>query len=202
MDRLRLARTAARVATPPATLATLLLLAACQTTVAPPTPPPVPRGLEEASGTPYNTPTRGWSVTIHKPASGKTYCQAVRTAPVPAAPTGERGGPGMVFRTAAVESGFTLTGTGAAVTAGERYDLTASFDQGSKVMLGARGLPGGGLYVAIPSKTYLEELEPFARNRRVTFRSAALGELGTLLLNGSSWAINASDECRILHADS
>jgi len=29
-----------------------------------------------------------------------------------------------------------------------------------------------------------------------------LGDIGTMLLSGSSWAINASDECRILHAES
>ncbi len=87
------------------------------------------------------------------------------------------------------------------MTAGERYDLSASFDQGAKLALGARGLGNGDLYVAIPSKSYLDELDPFARSRRVTFRSATLGDLGSMILTGTSWAINASDECRILHAE-
>jgi len=191
MDRLRLGRTVARITASLALLAT----AACQTTVAPTAALPAPRGLEEAAGRPFRA-ARGWAVTIHKPAGGKVYCQAVRTPP-----DASGAGPRMVFRTATDESGFTLTDTGATVTAGERYDLSASFDQGARLMLGARGLPAGGLYVAIPTKAYLDELEPFARNRRVTFRSAALGDLGTMILNGSSWAINASDECRILHAE-
>lgn len=192
MDRLRLGRQVARITAALALLAT----AACQTTTAPnAAAPATPRGLEEASGTPFRA-GRGWAVTIHKPASGRIYCQAVRTQPETA-----DAGPRMLFRAAAAESGFVLSGTGATVTAGERYDLSASFDQGAKLMLGARGLADGGLYVAIPSKAYLDELEPFARNRRVTFRSATLGELGSLILAGSSWAINASDECRILHAE-
>ncbi|MGF7175779.1 hypothetical protein [Azospirillum doebereinerae] len=173
----------------------LLALAACQTTVAPTPAPPAPRGLESAAGQPFRSaPRSGWAVTIHKPGSGRTYCQAARAAEE------SDGGLGMVFRTASAESGFTLTGVTAA-TPGERYELTASFDQGAKLMLGARGLPGGGLYVSVPTKTYLEELAPFARGKRVTFRSATLGDLGSLALSGSSWAINASDECRILHAD-
>ena len=74
-------------------------------------------------------------------------------------------------------------------------------DQGSRLSLSARGLPNGSLYVAIPTRDYLEELAPLARARRVSFRSSGLGDLGAMLLSGSSWAINASDECRILHAD-
>ena len=107
----------------------------------------------------------------------------------------------MVFRTAAAESGFTLVDTGVPATPGERYELTASFDQGARAMLGARGLPDGTLHVAIPTKSYLDELDPFARNKRVTFRSATLGDLGSMILTGTSWAINASDECRILNAE-
>ncbi|CAO3429831.1 hypothetical protein [Azospirillum doebereinerae] len=194
MDRQHLGLRQARLTAPLVLLA--LGLTACQTTVAPAPAASAPRGLESADGQPFRSaPRSGWSVTIHKPASGKTYCQAARTAE-----DGAVGGLGMVFRTASAESGFTLTGVTAA-TPGERYELTAGFDQGAKLMLGARGLPGGGLYVSVPTRTYLEELAPFSRGKRVTFRSATLGDLGSMALSGSSWAINASDECRILHAD-
>jgi hypothetical protein len=136
-------------------------------------------------------------VTIQKPDGGKPFCQATRN------PDGAAdGGPRMIFRTAAVESGFVLSGASHLATPGERYELTASFDQGAKLTLSGRGLPDGSLYVAIPSKSYLDALESFARNRRVTFRNTALGDLGGMALTGSSWAINASDECRILNADS
>jgi len=172
-----------------------LALSACQTTAPPAPSPPAPRGLESAEGQPFrNGPRNGWAVTVHKPGSGKTYCQAARTAE-----EGAGSGLAMVFRTATDESGFTLTGP--AATPGERYELTASFDLGTKLSFGARGLPGGGLYVSVPTRSYLEDLAPFARGKRVTFRSATLGDLGTMALLGSSWAINASDECRILNAD-
>lgn len=196
-------RGGARITAPPALLASLLaslLTVACQTTAPPASaPPPAPRGLEDGPARPFNSSSRGWTVTIHKPASGKTFCQAQRLAPEAGGEASA--GPRLVFRTASAESGFILTGSGATVTAGERYDLSAALDLGARVTLGARGLPDGGLYVAIPTRSYLEELSPFARSRRAAFRSAELGELGTVLLNGSSWAINASDECRILHAD-
>ncbi len=210
MDRLRLDRRIADRRTAGGAMGravlwlALLATAACQTTVAPDTPSPAPRGLEQGPGRAFST-GKGWSVTVHKPAGSKPYCQAARMPPSNGPGNGgggtSGGGPRMIFRTAAAESGFILADSGATVTAGERYDLTASFDQGAKLTLGARGLPGGLLYVAVPTKSYLDELDPFARNRRVTFRSTTLGDLGTLILVGTSWAINASDECRILNAE-
>ncbi len=190
MDRLRLGRAVGWITLS----AALLTTTACQTTTAPPAAPTV-SGLASGPERPFRS-GRGWTVTIQKPDGGKPFCQATRN-PDGAADAGPR----MVFRTAAAESGFVLSGVSHPATPGERYELTASFDQGAKLTLSGRGLPDGSLYVAIPSKTYLDELDPFARNRRVTFRSAALGDLGAMALTGTSWAINASDECRILNAD-
>lgn len=189
MDRLRLGRAVGWITLS----AALLTTAACQTTTARPTAPAV-SGLASGPERPFRS-GRGWTVTIQKPDGGKPFCQATRNGDAD-------GGPRMVFRTAAAESGFVLSGVSHPATPGERYELTASFDQGAKLALSGRGLPDGSLYVAIPSKTYLDELDPFARNRRVIFRSATLGDLGAMALTGSSWAINASDECRILNADS
>lgn len=212
MDRLHLAsvarplpalrdRRAVRAATPLALLAGLALaLSACETVPPPPAKPPSAAGLEDGPAKPFGA-GKGWTVTIHTPPGGKAFCVAERGIPV-----GQTAEPRLTFRTASVESGFILSGftpsdSGATVKPGERYDLTASLDQGSRLTLGARGLPDGSLYVALPTKTYLDELEPLARGRRVSFRSSGLGDIGTMLLAGSSWAINASDECRILHAD-
>ncbi len=97
---LRLARTIVCTAARITVSAALLLTAACQTTTAPTATPAAPRGLEEAGGTPFRA-GRGWAVTIHKPASGKLYCQAVRTPPDTA-----EAGPRLVFRTAAAEFGL------------------------------------------------------------------------------------------------
>ena len=62
MDRLRLGRTAARIAASLALLAT----AACQTTVAPTNTPSTVSGLESGPGRAFSA-GKGWSVTIHKP---------------------------------------------------------------------------------------------------------------------------------------
>ncbi|WP_042446063.1 hypothetical protein [Azospirillum sp. B510] len=222
MDRLHLApvvharpvfkdRRAVRAATPftPPTGALLagalltglaLALAGCET-VPPPAPPPAAAGLPDGPTRPFSS-GKGWTVTIHSPPGGKSFCLAERGIPV-----GQNAAPRLTFRTAAAESGFVLSGftpsdSGAAVKPGERYDLTVTSDLGSRLSLSARGLPNGGLYVSVPTKSYLEEMEPLARAHRIGFRSSGLGDLGTMLLSGSSWAINASDECRILHAES
>ncbi|PWC89214.1 hypothetical protein [Azospirillum sp. TSO5] len=195
-------RRAVRVATPFALLAGLTLaLAACETVPPQPASPPPAAGLEDGPAKPFGS-GKGWTVTVHSPPSGKRFCVAERGIPV-----GQNAAPRLSFRTASVESGFILSGftpsdSGAVVKPGERYDLTVSADMGPRLSLSARGLPNGSLYVAVPTKGFLEEMEPLARAHRVSFRSSGLGELGTMLLGGSSWAINASDECRILHADS
>ena len=196
-----MSRRAVRAATPLALLTGLVLaLAACETVPPPPAPPPPAAGLPDGPAKPFSA-GKGWTVTIHTPPGGKAFCVAERGIAV-----GQDAAPRLTFRTASTESGFILSGfapsdSGAAVKPGERYDLAASLDQGSRMSLSARGLPNGSLYVAIPTKSYLEDLEPLARARRVSFRSSGLGDIGTMVLAGSSWAINASDECRILHAD-
>ncbi|PWC39008.1 hypothetical protein [Azospirillum sp. TSO35-2] len=187
-----------------------LALAACETVPPPPAAPPAAAGLADGPAKPFGT-GKGWTVTVHTPPGGKPFCVAERGRPGEApdgAPAGTPPGtPRLAFRAGAAESGFILSGftpsdSGATVKPGERYDLVASLDQGARLTLSARGLPDGSLYVAVPTKSYLDEFEALARGRRVGFRSTGLGELGTALLSGTSWAINASDECRILHADS
>ncbi|MBY6261870.1 hypothetical protein EI613_08020 [Azospirillum sp. 412522] len=195
-------RRAVRTATPLALLTGLVLaLAACETVPPPPASPPPAAGLPDGPAKPFSS-GKGWTVTIHSPPGGKVFCLAERGIPV-----GQNAAPRLSFRTAAAESGFILSGftpsdSGAAVKPGERYDLTVTPDLGPRLSLSARGLPNGSLYVAVPTKSYLEEMEPLARAHRVGFRSTGLGDIGTMLLSGSSWAINASDECRILHAES
>ncbi|MBK1839231.1 hypothetical protein JHL17_17615 [Azospirillum sp. YIM B02556] len=195
-------RRAVRAATPLALLTGLALaLAACETVPPPPSASPPPAaGLPDGPAKPFSA-GKSWTVTIHTPPGGKSFCLAERGISV-----GQSAVPRLTFRTASDESGFILSGftpsdSGATVKAGERYDLSVSPDLGPRLSLSARGLPNGSLYVAVPTKSYLEEMEVFARAHRVSFRSSGLGEMGTMLLSGSSWAINASDECRILHAD-
>ena len=200
-------RRAVRAATPSTLLTGALLaglalaLSACETVPPPPSAPPPVAGLEDGPAKPFSS-GKGWTVTVHSPPSGKRFCVAERGIPI-----GQNAAPRLTFRTASVESGFILSGftpsdSGATVKPGERYDLTVSPDLGTRLSLSARGLPNGSLYVAVPTKGFLEEMEPLARAHRVSFRSTGLGELGTMLLGGSSWAMNASDECRILNADS
>lgn len=171
----------------------LLFLAACQTTAPPPAAPtPVaftdPPGREIRAG-------KGWAVTLHKPDGGRPYCRATK-------PAGD-GGPQLTFRTGPAEASVTLAETGTAVRAGAVYELTATFDTGGRQLVKAVGQPDGSLKFTVAPVTYLEELEPYARAKRVTFRCAELGGVvGSLPLTGSSWAINASDECRILNAES
>ncbi|WP_451985406.1 hypothetical protein [Azospirillum endophyticum] len=185
----------------PLALLTGLALAACETVPPPPSASPPPAaGLPDGPAKPFSA-GKSWTVTIHTPPGGKSFCVAERGISV-----GQNAAPRLTFRTAADESGFILSGftpsdSGATVKAGERYDLSVSPDLGPRVSLSARGLPNGSLYVAVPTKSFLEEMEPLARAHRVSFRSSGLGEMGMMLLSGSSWAINASDECRILHAD-
>ncbi|PWC86941.1 hypothetical protein TSH100_11160 [Azospirillum sp. TSH100] len=191
-----------RAATPLALLACLALaLSACETVPPPPAAAPSAAALPDGPVRPFSS-GKGWTVTIHTPPGDKSFCVAERGIAV-----GQNAAPRLTFRTAAAESGFILSGftpsdSGATVKPGERYDLTVTSDLGSRLSLSARGLPNGSLYVAVPTKGYLEEMEPLARAHRVSFRSSGLGEIGTMLLSGSSWAINASDECRILHAES
>ncbi|PWC46550.1 hypothetical protein TSA6c_06930 [Azospirillum sp. TSA6c] len=208
--RLRLAlrdRRAVRAATPSALLTGALLaglaltLSACETVPPPPAAAPPAAGLPDGPSKPFSS-GKGWTVTIHTPPGGKPFCVAERGIPV-----GQNAAPRLSFRTAAAESGFILSGftpsdSGATVKPGERYDLAVMSDLGPRLSLSARGLPNGSLYVAVPTKGFLEEMEPLARSHRVSFRSSGLGDIGTMLLSGSSWAINASDECRILHAES
>ncbi|MBP2297530.1 hypothetical protein [Azospirillum picis] len=199
-------RRTVRAATPLALLAGLALaLSACETVPPPPAAPPPTAALPDGPAKPFGT-GKGWTVTIHTPPGAKPFCVAERAAAAGQPPGGETGAPRLAFRTATAESGFILSGytpsdAGAAAKPGERYDLTASLDQGSRLTLSARALPDGTLYVAVPTARFLDEMGPLARGHRVAFRSSGLGDLGVLLLSGSSWAINASDECRILHAD-
>ena len=54
--------------------------------------------------------------------------------------------------------------------------------------------------VELPS--YEDLFEPFMRSKAVTLQSESSGgKIGDVSLGGSSWAINALDECRILHTD-
>ncbi|AWK85772.1 hypothetical protein [Azospirillum thermophilum] len=171
--------------------AALLTVAACQTT-APPPPPAPPPPAEEGPGKPLRS-GKGWTVYLHKPDGAKPYCRADKPS------RGAR----LTFRTGAAEASLTLSDTGKPVQAGQDYDLTASFDTGATLPFQAKGMPDGSLRAAIPPAQFLEELDPFGRARRVTFRSEALGgTVASIPLSGSSWAINASDECRILNAAS
>lgn len=170
---------------------TLSLLAACQTT-APPPAAPTPVAFADPPSRDIRT-GKGWAVTLHKPDGGRPYCRATKPA---------NGGPQLTFRTGPAEASVTLAETGTPVRAGEAYQLIATFDTGSRETLKAVGQPDGSLKITVPTLTYLEDLESFSRAKRVTFRCPELGGVvGTMPLTGTSWAINASDECRILNAE-
>ncbi len=193
MRRLRTGRGA------PAAAAALLsaILSACQTGPAPAPPPPAvpaeppPSGLSEAPGR-VVAQNKGWVVRAH-PATGTgaAYCFAARA---------DSGFP-LSFRATAKGAAMLINADHHAQPAEARASrLTAIFPGGEEVALEARPLPDGGLIVPVELPTYEDLFEPFVRAKAVTLRSeASEGAIGDVSLGGSSWALNALDECRILH---
>lgn len=148
-------------------------------------------GLGEGDGKAFRE-RRGWTVE-HIAAQGNAlaHCRGRRTAAAAS-------GLSVSFIGAERESGFRLDGLPAEKTPDKRGEIIALFDNGDRQTFPARK-DGDGLLALAPTAHYEEFMHPFGRARQVSLRDAQGDALGDLSLNGSSWAINATDECRRMH---
>jgi hypothetical protein len=178
-----------------------LALAACQTTGPAPTShaatPEAPSKLEPVLP---ETPGRivaqnkGWVVRAHPARDGtEAYCLAT--------PSGEAL-PRLAFRATAEEAAMLVRGGDSAKPGEDEAKLTATFQDGEKLALDARPMADGRVLVPVEIPQYYDVLDPFAASKSVTLESELLGKpVADLNLSGSLWAINALDECRILHTE-
>ncbi|MBB3266633.1 hypothetical protein FHW79_004274 [Azospirillum sp. OGB3] len=179
------------------------LLTACQTTGAPAPsaeqthrPPPTDTPASPLSDAPGRVvaQNKGWVVRAH-PATktGSAYCYATRT---------DDSSP-LSFR-ATAKGAAMLVNADQHAQAGKDTEsrLTAIFPDGETMALEASPLPDGGVVVPVELPKYEDLFEPFMRSRAVTLqRDGGGAEIGDVNLGGSSWALAALDECRILHTD-
>ncbi|HYH21491.1 MAG TPA: hypothetical protein VD995_23020 [Azospirillum sp.] len=173
-----------------AALLTGALLAGCQTTT-PPSTAARPKAHRDGP-TRVVAEKRGWTVELVTAEDrDRAYCLAQRKTAAPA----------LVFVAAVRDSGFRLTGLPPAEDADSARALTALFDDGERVPFQAHPLDDRALMVAFPTADYEDALYPFARSRRVEFHNGA-SQVASFSLSGSSWAINAADECRRMHTGS
>lgn len=199
---MRAVRVALIGSTPTVLSAVLLavLLAGCQETAPkPPLATTAARPAAAAGDEPrFDTPGRlfrqgkGWIVKVHGEGSlGERFCLVSRA---------DGGGPKIAFSADADEGRLLLDGVGGDLEPGETVNLTAAFDDGAELPLEARALPGSKLSVTFPIQAYEDSTQPFKESRNVAFRARNLGRpFEPIELKGSSWAINALDECRILN---
>ncbi|MFC5355405.1 hypothetical protein [Azospirillum himalayense] len=179
------------------------LLTACQTTGAPAPsaeqthrPPPTVTPASPLSDAPGRVvaQNKGWVVRAH-PATrtGSAYCYATRA---------DDSSP-LSFR-ATAKGAAMLVNADQHAQAGKDTEsrLTAIFPDGETMALEASPLPDGGVVVPVELPKYEDLFEPFMRSRAVTLQRDGGGtEIGDVNLGGSSWALAALDECRILHTD-
>ncbi|WP_188262217.1 hypothetical protein [Azospirillum tabaci] len=179
------------------------LLTACQTTGA-----PAPSAEQTHRPPPTNTPAsplsdapgrvvaqnKGWVVRAH-PATktGSAYCYATRA---------DDSSP-LSFRATAKGAAMLVNADQhAQANKDTESRLTAIFPDGETMALEASPLPDGGVVVPVELPKYEDLFEPFMRSRAVTLQRDGGGtEIGDVNLGGSSWALAALDECRILHTD-
>ncbi|ALJ35053.1 hypothetical protein D9623_07300 [Azospirillum brasilense] len=179
------------------------LLTACQTTGAPAPsaeqthrPPPTVTPASPLSDAPGRivAQNKGWVVRAH-PATktGSAYCYATRT---------DDSSP-LSFRATAKGAAMLVNADQHAQADKDTESrLTAIFPDGETMALEASPLPDGGVVVPVELPKYEDLFEPFMRSRAVTLQRDGDGtEIGDVNLGGSSWALAALDECRILHTD-
>lgn len=132
---------------------------------------------------------RGWAVGFvtareQTPAHCLGYQSATRT------------GLRITFMGGETESGFRLDGIppDRALAVGE--DLLANYDGGERRTFNILRAGAGSATVMFPTRRYEDAMYAFAHSRFVEFRGRTAGPIGTIDLRGSSWTINATDECR------
>ena len=180
----------------------VMFLTACQTNGAPaPEATPVQPPLTGRTASPLSdapgrvgAQNKGWVVRAH-PATktGSAYCYATRA---------DDSSP-LSFRATAKGAAMLVNADPQAQAKDTESRLTAIFPDGETMALEASPLPDGGVVVPVELPKYEDLFEPFMRSRAVTLQRDGGGtDIGDVNLGGSSWALNALDECRILHTDS
>lgn len=135
---------------------------------------------------------RGWVVDFIPAENGApAHCRGRRAAASP--------GPAIAFIGAEGESGFRVSGLSAEKLAAAGEAVTASFDHGDRQEFKARK-DGDSLLALFPTDHYEDVMHAFSRGRSVDLRNGRGVSLAEVSLSGSSWAINATDECRRMNA--
>lgn len=162
------------------------LLAGCQTTEDVTT-----AGFADGPGHSFRE-RRGWVVDFVPAENGApAHCRGRRAAAA--------AGPAIAFIGAEAESGFRVTGLSADKLAAASEALVASFDHGDRQEFKARK-DGEALLALFPTDHYEDVMHAFSRGRSVDLRNGRGVSLAEISLTGSSWAINATDECRRMNA--
>lgn len=161
-------------------------VAACQpTTPAPQTTtaaPPAPTATK-----PFRD-RKGWEVVVvEATALSPAHCRGMRQP---------QNVPDIAFFSADQESGFVVIGAPTPPAEGVTDRLTARFDTGEPRGFDVKAVGGGALEVRFPTARYDESFRPFAQAKQVTLTGQKSGNIGTIDLVGSSWTVNATDECR------
>lgn len=135
---------------------------------------------------------RGWVVDFIPAENGApAHCRGRRAAASP--------GPAIAFIGAEGESGFRVSGLSPEKLAAAGEAVTASFDHGDRQEFKARK-DGDTLLALFPTDHYEDVMHAFSRGRSVDLRGRSGATLAEISLSGSSWAINATDECRRMNA--
>lgn len=162
------------------------MLAGCETTETNKT-----GGFADGPGNSFRE-RRGWVVDFVPAENGApAHCRGRRAAATI--------GPAIAFIGAEGESGFRVSGLSADKLAAAGDALVASFDHGDRQEFKARK-DGDSLLALFPTDHYEDVMHAFSRGRSVDLRGRGGAMLAEISLSGSSWAINATDECRRMNA--
>lgn len=162
-----------------------VVLAGCQTTS-----PDNAAGFADGPGKSFRE-RRGWVVDfVPAENNAPAHCRGRRAAAMT--------GPVIVFIGAERESGFRISGLPADRLAAAGDALVATFDHGDRQDFKV-SRDGDALLALFPTDHYEDVMHAFSRGRSVDFRGRGGASLAELSLSGSSWAINATDECRRMH---
>lgn len=177
--------------TPPIRLLAVVLAAAafagCQTTE----PQQNAAAFADGPGNSFRE-RRGWVVDFVPAENGApAHCRGRRAA--------ASAGPAIVFIGAEAESGFRVSGLSPDKLATAGDAVVATFDYGDRQEFKTRR-DGDALLALFPTDHYEDVMHAFSRGRSVDLRGRGGASLVELPLSGSSWAINATDECRRMHA--
>lgn len=179
-------------------LLSLGVLAACQTTESPanrtsysgasgftaPLAPPGPgRRVAERKGWVVEAVT----ATVAEPA----HCRVFRPGD---------SGPALSFQAAPGRFSILFSALNRLLAPGAAYDLTFDFEGAASESHQAQAVNSDTLAVRIQSLDYEDITDSFSRAKRLAVSSQSLGgRVAAFALEGSSWAVNALDECRRLN---